>query len=36
MQGNPNIPYPTSQSPYVRWQQDGITLDVLGNKLADV
>lgn len=33
MQGNPNSPYPISQSPYVRWQQDGQALDRLGNKL---
>ena len=33
MQGNPNSPYPASTAPYVRWQQDGHALDVLGNKL---
>jgi hypothetical protein len=33
MQGNPNSPYPNSQVPYVRWQQDGQPLDMLGNKL---
>ncbi|MGH9153337.1 MAG: RHS repeat-associated core domain-containing protein [Acidimicrobiales bacterium] len=33
MQGNPNSPYPTSQSPYVRWQRDGHALDAFGNKL---
>jgi hypothetical protein len=33
MQGNPNSPYPTSRSPYVRWQQNGQPLDVFGNKL---
>lgn len=33
MQGNRNSPYPTSRSPYVRWQRDGHALDVHGNKL---
>lgn len=33
MQGTPNSPYPTSRSPYVRWQQDGHPLDAFGNKL---
>lgn len=33
MQSNPNSPYPTSRSPYVRWQQDGHALDVYGDKL---
>lgn len=34
MQGNPNSPYPNSQAPYVRWQQNGQALDVFGNKLS--
>jgi len=33
MQGNPNSPYPNSQAPYVRWQQNGQPLDMYGNKL---
>jgi hypothetical protein len=33
MQGNPNSAFPNSQSPYVRWQQNGHPLDVFGNKL---
>ena len=33
MQDNPNSPYPNSQVPYVRWQQNGQPLDMFGNKL---
>ena len=33
MQGNTNSPYANSQTPYVRWQQDGQALDMFGNKL---
>lgn len=33
MQGNPNSPYPNSQAPYIRWQQNGQPLDMYGNKL---
>jgi len=32
-QGSPNSPYPNSQAPYVRWQQNGKPLDRFGNKL---
>ncbi len=31
MQGSPTSPYPNSQAPYVRWQQNGQALDVNGN-----
>jgi hypothetical protein len=31
MQGNPNSPFPNSQSPYVRWQKNGQALDANGN-----
>jgi RHS repeat-associated protein len=33
MQGNPNSPYPNSQTPYVRWQNNGKPLDSSGNVL---
>jgi len=33
MQGNPNSPFPNSQTPYVRWQYHGQPLDVHGNVL---
>lgn len=33
MQGSPGSPYPTSQGPYVRWQQNGRPLDANGNVL---
>ncbi len=31
MQGDPASPFPNSQSPYVRWQQNGQALDIKGN-----
>jgi RHS repeat-associated protein len=31
MPGNPNSPYPNSQSPYVRWQKNGEALNASGN-----
>ena len=33
MAGNPNNPFPNSQQPYVRWQQNGHPLDANGNVL---
>jgi hypothetical protein len=34
MPGDPNSPFPNSQAPYVRWQQNGQPLDVNGNVLS--
>jgi hypothetical protein len=31
MQGDPASPFPNSQSPYVRWQQNGQALDINGD-----
>lgn len=35
MPGNPASPFPNSQVPYVRWQQNGVPLDVNGNNLPN-
>lgn len=33
MPGDPNSPFPNSQNPYARWQQDGRPLDMNGSPL---
>ena len=33
MPGNPTSPWPNSRKPYVRWDKDGVPLDVDGNPL---
>ena len=33
MPGDPNSPFPNSQTPYVAWQKNGQRLDINGNQV---